>query len=1436
MFLQKKRTFFCEILKFNSLAILNKRTVISFQYIYIFASQIIFFTMQYNKLNNLVGWLVFLIATTVYFMTIESTASLWDCGEYITAAYKLEVGHPPGAPLFMVLGRLFSFFAEPAMVAVWINRLSALSSSFTILFMFWSITMLAKKMLQRNNRDWTKGDQIAALGAGIVGALAYTFSDSFWFSAVEGEVYAMSSLFSAAIFWAILKWDAEMTAIKFNELTGPQNPSRWLILIMFLFGLAIGVHLLGLLAVPSIAFVMYFQLWEKVNLKGIIITGIISVVSLAFIQEGVIPGIVAIASSFEVTFVNTFGLPFFSGTVFFFIVLIALVAWGINYAIKKAKPLLSTILWGFVVLLIGYGSFAVIVIRSNANTPLDENDPENLVTLHAYLKREQYGSWPILNGNHWNSLREGEVMIDGEPQLQSTDSWGDLSPFYLKRNVVMLGNNDIKAFKDKAKAEAYAKAKGRQYTVVEKYFSSNEKVRHNNVPVYSQSTFLPRMYYQGAPSDPKIIAYKNWSGYDPNDGTATELGNDGLRLPSFSENLNYMFGYQINWMYWRYFMWNFSGRQNDIQGHGDALRGNWISGFATIDNERLGDQDAAPFYTKENPSHNNFFMLPFILGIVGLVFHFYRAPKDAFVVFLMFLFTGLAIVVYLNQKPFEPRERDYAYAASFYAFAFWIGLGVIAIYEAYKNFTLADWKGLGKGTAALSAFVFIIAASSGFTTFTTWIIIVAIGAALLGLGFILRKVIPNNTIGAALITVIAGIVPFIMAEQGWDDHDRSGKTSARDLANNYLMSCAPNSILFTVGDNDTFPLWYLQEVEGKHTDKRVCNTSLFDTDWYTDQMMLKTYQSDALPISFREDQILMWEGGTDQVYFVNNKTLLEAGVAKETLDGIFKAKLKSNKAAFVTAYASYQVALKQMVDAIQSEDAATNSRLSEIRSLFATGIDSVNASVLMEQETAIAEIFDGYRSGLITGDANQLNTIAQTMNSWEDSWSILPLNVAMDFIKDDNNMVNMNGNQLRVFPCKGFTLPVNANNALSSGIIKPTEKGLCSKTISFTFDKQYITKSDLMILDMMNNNQWKRAMYFSSAAGTEVSMALYKSGFLRQNGMAWEISPVKSDPNEAMNVDVMYDNMMNRYIYGDLKNPNVLTDYYARRQTTIYRQQFGQLANYFVMKATNEQRALDFYKPETLSRMRAAGQNKSADSIAKQLLTAKDRINNYHSKAIALIKKSLEIMPADVVLDYGEQANRSRAIQGPDGSEQVMYEDGNLHQYVVTLYRAGAKLEAEKLGAVVASQLESIINYFKASDAAFAGRSASDFSAAVAGYLQMLQLAGDKKLGNPSGTFTARLEKTVNALYQTDLPRIYNDLKTYVMENGESSGGKYSSYISDLQGTMEALGYTFGILESQAPAGNGGGTIPSPSMNDQAIIDESDLATPEMDETAAVRN
>ena len=1384
--------------------------------------------MTYNKLNNSVGWLVFLIATIVYFITLESTASLWDCGEYITAANKLEVGHPPGAPLFMILGRLFSFFAEPDMVAIWINRLSALSSSFTILFMYWSITMFAKKMLQRTSRDWSFGDQIAAVGAGAIGGLAYAFSDSFWFSAVEGEVYAMSSLFTAAIFWAILKWDSEMIAIKHAELKPDRSPMRWMILIMFLFGLAIGVHLLGLLAVPAIAYVMYFNLWEKTTLKGIIATGIISVVALGFIQEGVIPGIVAIASGFEVSFVNSFGLPFYTGTIFFFILLIAGFVWGFRYAVRKAKPILSTALWGLAVLLIGYSSFAVIVIRSNANTPLDENDPENLVTLHAYLKREQYGSWPILNGPYFNS----------NPSDPST--YGDLSPFYLRRFVVEQSGIDFKAFKDESKAQAFAKEKGAQYTVTEKYFSSNEKVRKNNVAKYEETTFLPRMFYTSSdPNDPKIEAYKNWSGYDPTEKTEGALiGKDGNRIPTFGENMTYMMSYQVNWMYWRYFMWNFSGRQNDIQGHGDAMRGNWISGYSFIDNDRIGDQESAPHFTKNNMAHNNFWMLPLILGIVGMIFHFYRAPKDAFVILLTFLFTGMAIVIYLNQKPFEPRERDYAYAASFYAFAMWIGISVIALYEAYKNFKIQDWRGMGIGVSAVSGFVLICALGEPSTVIKSWLLILGIGAGILGFAYILRKIIPNHAAGAVVLTLIAGIVPYIMGNQGWDDHDRSGKTSARDLAFDYLMSCAPNSILFTAGDNDTFPLWYYQEVEGKRTDVRVCNTSLFDTDWYTEQMMLKTYKSEPLPISFREDQILMFAGGTDQALFASTLELNNSGGNRDEIERLFEIKKSSNKAEFSRAFNQFQqVGLSVFASAKAADptNVTVSSRITELQNTFNVSADSADLTAVEAMNNAILEVFDAYRNGLLTADQNALQSAQQALYEWEKPWALLPLDEAMKFIHNDANMIDYNGSELRVFPCSGFIVPVNAKNAVSSGLITQAEAKNCATEIRFNFEARGITKSDLMILDMMNNNDWKRAMYFSSPSGTDVSMALYKNGFLRQNGMAWEISPIAVDPNQPYSPDVMFNNMMHVYTYGEMKDPGVLTDYYARRQTTQFRSQFAQLAEYYLGKSNELAINQDRFTP-AIKNMRAAGQSKQADSLENTIKNADARIATYNKKAIQLIQRSLEVMPANVVLDYGEQAQRSRNIQGPDGLEYYLYQDGNLHDYVSILFRAGDKTGAEALGKEVIDQLESTMTYFTTSDASFAGKNFKDYAATVSAYIQIQKIANDPIYGNPTGTLANRTAKGLDQLYTKDLERIYKELETASRDNGEigrTSNGYYNSLLNNLRGNMEAMGVYYKVIEantSQMPGGLPGNAPLSPS---EAILTEAALnPKQEMDDSA----
>ncbi|MCX6197212.1 MAG: DUF2723 domain-containing protein, partial [Flavobacteriia bacterium] len=770
---------------------------------------------NYARWNTILGWGVFLVASMVYLLTLESTVSLWDCGEYITAAYKLEVGHPPGAPLFMVLGRLFSFFAAPENVAVWINRLSAFSSSFTILFMFWSLTLFVKKMILSKKSELSSGDQIAIFLSAGVGALAYTFSDSFWFSAVEGEVYAMASLFTAVVFWAILKWDEEMALIQNGTLSLDQSPNRWLILILFLLGLAIGVHLLGILVIPAICYIIYFRVYKEASVKGLLLTGLLSIFLLGFIQEGIIAGSVSLASSFEVAFVNSLGLPFYSGTIFFFILLISVCLFFVRYARKKGNTILYNSFMGLIFLLIGYGSFAVIVIRSNANTPLDENDPENLVTLHSYLKREQYGSAPILYGNYWNSLKKGEIMTEEGPELTNRDEWKDLSPYFLRRFVISENDEEVKAFTEEKDAAVWMKENDGVYSMEEKYYESNSSVRKDAVATYEQGTVFPRMY--SGDNQNHVQGYQKWSGYDPSDGTDSEIGRDGKRLPSFSENLSYFFSYQVNWMYIRYFMWNFSGRQNDIQGHGDDMRGNWISGINFLDEWRLGSQEFAPHYTKDNASHNKFFLLPLILALIGLFFHFSRAPKDAFVILLAFLFTGLAILVYLNQKPFEPRERDYAYAGSFYFFAMWIGIGVYAIYDFIQR----------------------------------------------------KKILAQDFQRAVIAGSIGLVIPVLMAYQGWDDHDRSGKTSAHDLSHNYLESCGKNGIIFTNGDNDTFPLWYLQEVEGQRTDVRVCNLSLMGTDWYTNQMKMKAYDSDPLPINFREDQILMYAGNTDQIYFIN---------------------------------------------------------------------------------------------------------------------------------------------------------------------------------------------------------------------------------------------------------------------------------------------------------------------------------------------------------------------------------------------------------------------------------------------------------------------------------------------------------------------------------------------------------------------------------------
>jgi len=702
---------------------------------------------DFIRWNTLFGWASFLIAFIVYLLTLEPSASWWDCGEYIATAYKLQVGHPPGAPTFQLIGRFFSLFAfgNTANVAMMINTMSAMVSALTIMFLFWTITLLARKMVKAD-AGYTLTQVILLFGSAFVGAMAFTFSDSFWFSASEGEVYAMSSLFTAITFWAILKWEV---------VADEKHSLRWLILIAFLIGLSIGIHLLNLLAIPAITFVYYYRKY-KPSRKGLLLAGVVSVLILALLMYFFIPGIVKLAGSFELFFVNSIGLPFNSGTIIYFALIIGLIVWGLKYTSKKGKSVLNSIILAFVFLLIGYSSFIILIIRSNANTPIDENNPEDAISLLSYLNREQYGTYPLYYGQYYNA-----PVVD----------YKDGTPVYLK---------------DRSKG---------------KYVITDD--RKESLPVYDSrfTTLFPRMW-----SDQKSSHINKYKEYGKIKGTPITVSKpDGttetLYKPTFVENMRFFFSYQLGHMYFRYFLWNFAGRQNDIESQGEPQNGNWISGFNFLDNGRLGNQSDLP-ESMQNTARNKFYLLPLLLGIAGILYHFKKNRNDTWVVFLLFLMTGIAIVVFLNQTPYQPRERDYAYVGSFYAFAIWIGLGVMGLAEFIQKYVRKQE--------------------------------VAVAAATVGLSFLL--------------------VPGIMAHQGWDDHDRSGKYAARDFAMNYLRGCDKNSVLVTFGDNDTFPLWYVQEVEGFRTDVRVVNHMLASGHWYVQQLFSKVYDSDPLPFTLRIDQ------------------------------------------------------------------------------------------------------------------------------------------------------------------------------------------------------------------------------------------------------------------------------------------------------------------------------------------------------------------------------------------------------------------------------------------------------------------------------------------------------------------------------------------------------------------------------------------------------
>jgi len=990
---------------------------------------------NYKLINNLLGWAVFVVAAITYLLTMEPTASFWDCGEFISSAYKLEVGHPPGAPIFMLTANLFTqLAATPAQVAKMVNAMSALFSALTILFLFWSITHLARKIVApKGNHKGVGidlGQMIAIMGSGLIGALAYTFSDTFWFSAVEGEVYAYSSLMTAVVFWLILKWET---------VADEPRSDKWLILIAYVIGLSIAVHLLNLLCIPAIVLVYYFKKYTNPNLKGSLLALLLSFGMVAAILFGLVQGLVEVCGWFELLFVNVFGMPYNSGVFFYVILIFGVLSWSIwetmqstpnelrikisfilsiillgipfigsGYILgivliialtgfmfwKKLNPVvLNTILLSLFVITIGYSSYALIMIRSAANTPMDQNSPEDIFSLGTYLSREQYGETPLFYGETYVSevKREAKdgmcipVSIDGGPV------W-------------------TRIVKEKD-------------TDQDRYFISSRKTKYTYIDELNM--LFPRMYSK----EPKHIqAYKEWADIRGTRISFTNCGDkQSVMKPTFAENLKFFFSYQVNFMYWRYFMWNFSGRQNDIQGQGEISNGNWITGIKFIDELLVGTQEDLPDDIAKNKGHNTYFMLPLLLGIIGLLYQALfcgnKGIQGFWVVFFLFFMTGLAIVLYLNQTPHQVRERDYAYAGSFYAFCIWIGLGVAGATRLLTHYTKM-----------------------------------------------------NPVVAGLIATILCLFIPVRMASENWDDHDRSRRYVCRDFGYNYLITCAPNAIIFTNGDNDTFPLWYSQEVEGVRTDVRVCNLSYLQTDWYIDQMKRQAYESPPLPIDWTRGEYML--GKHDVAWIID--------MTDKPLD------------------------VGQVLDIIKLGD----NRLSQLAGL-----------------------------------------------------------------KEDMDII----------PSKKLFIPIDSVAVLKSGLVKPENAHwIPSEFLIDLGNKKLIAKHEMMILNMLKNNQdWERPIYYAVTVGSD--QYLNMTNHFRQDGIAYRIVPYDAKKvGNTVDTEIMFDNMMNKYRWGNVNDPEIYLDENALRMCKTFRLMFSTLSETLIKEKKHDKaeqvldRAVEVLPPTTV--------------------------------------------------------------------------------------------------------------------------------------------------------------------------------------------------------------------------------------------------------------
>lgn len=965
-------------------------------------------SFNFNKWNTITGWFAFSIALITYTLTVEPTMSFWDCGEYIATAAKLEVGHPPGAPLFQMIGAFFAMFAmDKEHVALMVNMTSVFSSAFTILFMFWSSTIILKKIISQNT-EINKNNSIVILGSSLVGSLAYTFSDSFWYNAVEAEVYAMASLLISLLLWLGLRWEQDMDAPRGH---------KWLLLISLVVGLSFGVHFMALLTIPAIGFLYFFKNYKVVTVKNFIIGNIVVVSVLLFIFKLLLPLTMAFFGKTEIFMVNSMGLPFNSGTIFVAILLIAFFYFGLNYTRTKGYIHINTLVLCILFILIGFSTWLMLPIRANSDTVINENKPSDAAEVLAYYNREQYGVNPLFYGPQYT-----EKFTGLDPEKPYLDKAPNYERDYKTGKYIIVNN-----YKN-----AEQNSDDSQKTVLPRMWSTEHVANYINFTNPPAFKINPNYPYEEDlikyGLDPEQLSEEDYNKAITQLKNETEktiaefrqayaqkqIDNDGyvaflkhyndyliIEKPTTADNFSFMFEYQFGYMYWRYLMWNFVGRQNDEQGRYDYLDGNWISGISFIDNMHVNSQENLPADALNNKGRNVYFFLPFILGLIGIMYHASKDRKSFYVLLVLFLFMGIALKIYLNERPFEPRERDYALVGSFYVFAIWIGFGVYSLYESFQK-------------------------------------------------YLAPKIAGPAIIGLSLLAA-----PLLMAYQNWDDHDRSGKYTATSMAKAYLQSCDANAILFTIGDNDTFPLWYVQEIEHFRTDVKIVNTSLLMTDWYIDQMKRKAYESNALPISFTHDQ------------YVGDKLDYVAHIPK-------------------------------------------------------------------------------------------------TQSRWE-------LKDYIEFIKNPKSTVEMqNGQTIHFYPTNKIRIPINKDNIIKNKVVNPKLHDSIVPYIDIDIKGSAIYKNRLMMLDLINNNDWKRPIYFSGGA-FDPEDYLWMKEYLQLEGMTYKLVPIKTPLDKdsgqmdmgRIDTDNMYAKVMT-WGWGNSESDKIYHDPETRRESLTYRMNLSRLMNQLI--------------------------------------------------------------------------------------------------------------------------------------------------------------------------------------------------------------------------------------------------------------------------------